>query len=370
MHIGKTLLIGRGSTLRGDQQRGLIGAETMNRPVLSTAILRLAGTVLVAAGILKGYSQAQYFDTASLRDPGEIAWLLLAATEIGLGVWFVLGPVSRRLWAGAATAYAFLLAASLFQALSGRQSCGCLGPIEVPAWSMVLLDSLFLGAMLWLWSAPMPRPSRWRQVATVASVLLLFPVAAYLFYAQTPLAVADSTSTNEPAPKSFVIDTQQWIGREFPLLRFCENGHRLARGKWIVMLYRWHCGRCQRVLPVEMSAIFGDDPGPGQGVPLCWKAFTCRDVRFPTSFIHPQTGFYYNCTFCDSGQARDVCCTGEPGQTCTYDGINVCVNAKRYYGVAAGNLDSCSIYPSCSNVVAFGRCLAGSERNAQGDQCN
>ena len=51
--------------------------------------------------------------------------------EAVLGLWLLSGWSARAAWAGATGFFALMASASLYLALAGQQSCGCLGRIQV-----------------------------------------------------------------------------------------------------------------------------------------------------------------------------------------------------------------------------------------------
>ncbi|NQT14793.1 MAG: hypothetical protein HQ582_18715 [Planctomycetes bacterium] len=52
-----------------------------------------------------------------------------------------------------------------------------------------------------------------------------------------------------------VLEPQGWVGKRFPLLKYIDIGDRLARGKWVVVMYRHDCSECQSA--VEKCEILG-----------------------------------------------------------------------------------------------------------------
>jgi hypothetical protein len=138
-------------------------------------VLLPLGTVLLAAGVLKGYAVATA-DLASLREvhPLSTDWLAmgLVELELALGLWLVSGLYARQArWAGVAV-FLLFFQISLYQAIMGQQSCGCLGKLTVPPGFMAPFDlAAIFGLLAWPPTAASARTVRshpWRFAGLVA----------------------------------------------------------------------------------------------------------------------------------------------------------------------------------------------------------
>lgn len=112
--------------------------------VAGHAVPFLFGSLLAAAGLLKGYGiVTDGFSGGGVR-------LALADLEILFGAWLVLGlypRLTRLLSLGLFTA---LFLVSLRQALSGEASCGCFGKLPVRPLYTLVLDAAAVLAF-WFW---------------------------------------------------------------------------------------------------------------------------------------------------------------------------------------------------------------------------
>ncbi|MHC5538702.1 carboxypeptidase-like regulatory domain-containing protein [Singulisphaera rosea] len=95
------------------------------------------GLVFIAAGTLKGYQLA--FETND-ESTSTLLLLVFSDAEILGGLWMLSGlnPERTRIWASAV--FIGLAASSLFQALDGKCTCGCFGPLSPTPWSVFLFD--------------------------------------------------------------------------------------------------------------------------------------------------------------------------------------------------------------------------------------
>jgi hypothetical protein len=75
--------------------------------------------------------------------------LLIAAIEVEsvLGLWLLSGWSVRAAWMSALGFFTVLAAASLYLALTGQRSCGCLGQVEASPWLMFGLDAGAVAAL-------------------------------------------------------------------------------------------------------------------------------------------------------------------------------------------------------------------------------
>ncbi len=95
------------------------------------------GLVLIVAGILK-FSD---FATADQdEDSAALLFMLLAEVELLGGLWLVWGANVEQARPWAIAIFAGLWAASLYQILDGRCSCGCFGSLVVNPWFTLIFD--------------------------------------------------------------------------------------------------------------------------------------------------------------------------------------------------------------------------------------
>jgi hypothetical protein len=87
--------------------------------------------------------------------------------EILLGLWLLSGLAKRGAWAVAVGFFGILAGISLYQALTGQRSCGCLGAVEVNPWWTFGLDVAGVVALAIF------RPAR----GATSSAVWLMPVA-------------------------------------------------------------------------------------------------------------------------------------------------------------------------------------------------
>lgn len=134
----------------------------------------ILGSILVAAGALKLYELG--FEAL---DSGSAALLLIVFAEFELlgGLWMLSGlePERTRRWS--VGVFAGLALASLFQALSGKCSCGCFGAFSPSPWFVLVFDLLAVALLVWsrlpagLEEVPLTSPMSLVGMGTLALVV-------------------------------------------------------------------------------------------------------------------------------------------------------------------------------------------------------
>jgi len=105
--------------------------------------------LLVAAGL-----KAHGLTTDPLSQDSFLASPLLQVAvievELLLGLWLLSGRSVRAAWAATLMFFVILSGVSLYQALTGQESCGCLGRVAMSPWWAFILDiTACLALVLW-----------------------------------------------------------------------------------------------------------------------------------------------------------------------------------------------------------------------------
>lgn len=156
-------------------------------------VVRLAlGLVLLLAAGLKAHqlSTGPVGETWLL----DSRWFLIAVVEFELlfGLWLLAGIYPRLTWKVAVATFAWFAAVSLYLALSGQASCGCLGRVPVNPWYMLGFDAAATLALL----CCRPAPARLTAVARARSrVLAGAAVVAVWLMVGIPLGLAMGSYT-------------------------------------------------------------------------------------------------------------------------------------------------------------------------------
>jgi len=210
----------------------------------------LLGLLLLAAAALKGYELA----TTPLlgRSFLDSRWVVLAAVpfEFALGCFLLTGQSRRLVWAVASFSFALFSAVTAYKAWSGQASCGCFGRVQVdPRYTLALDLAALLSLLIFRPGLHRPTPIRIHRLLTPAIVATSLLIAAGLCLAMlkhTPVTGAADFIGND---KLVLLQPEEWVGRQFPLLPFTSLGDRLATGSWIVVFYHYDCPQCREELP-------------------------------------------------------------------------------------------------------------------------
>jgi hypothetical protein len=212
----------------------------------------LAGALLLAAGVLSGWSLGHDIDPAAtgLQDRRlHMAWFPVA---IGLGVWFLSGFALRWAWWAAIGTFLLLGSIAVILAVQGANHCGCFGAVRIPPWITVAIDAgmvVMLALVRWRSGPPVTRPIQRglpilvASLAAVVAVPLLWRALAFV-----PARFDPAGAIVGEAPV-VVCDPPAWIDSRFPLLNHIEaTTAPLDRGIWTLVVVRRGCPACQEHL--------------------------------------------------------------------------------------------------------------------------
>ena len=242
--------MGLGGAISGVRRAGCraAGGLASFRHAAWPALRIFLGLVLLTAAGLKAYQLA----SEPVLDTGlfDSRWLLIAVVEFELllGLWLLSGLYPRASRLVAVGCFAAFAGVSLWKALSGETTCGCLGSrIAVHPWFTFAFDCLAVGLLSAVGgqcrATPACRVSGWaRALGCFAALTLL---GGFLGYAAL-------VSRLGPRPgvtgNGLLLQPDQWVGKRFPVLPYLECANRLAKGRWIVVLYRHDCPKCKRAI--------------------------------------------------------------------------------------------------------------------------
>ena len=148
--------------------------------------------------------------------------------------------------------FAAFAAVSLWKALSGESTCGCLGSrIVIHPWYTLGFDCVVLMALIALRVAPSGR-SGWRGLAARARLAWAVAFASVLAVAPGLAVVSPEASSLDEAGQVIadgsvvVLEPEKWVGKRFPLLAYIDIGELLGSGEWIVLLSADRCSACRQ----------------------------------------------------------------------------------------------------------------------------
>ena len=101
---------------------------------VSNTVLKLLGILLLVAAVLKGWQLLT--EPAANNDIWSYRPFLILTVEfeLALGIWLLSGLFKKAAWLAAISCFSFFSAITLYNGLSGAESCGCFGSIHVNPW--------------------------------------------------------------------------------------------------------------------------------------------------------------------------------------------------------------------------------------------
>ncbi len=215
----------------------------MKREKYSTIAMKLAGLILLAAGI------AKIFQLLTVPDLGEgffesrLFLSLGTAAELGLALWLFSGIFKKTAWLVTLLSFVFFLVTTLYRGFIGAASCGCFGNVEVNPWLTIfafIVPVMFLLLVFrnkrWKWFNI--KSKRYFAIWLVFGAIVVSGVFGYLM-ANEPAKVTENYAVLQP---------DKWVGEEFGLFGQIDIGDYLRDGKWIIMLYRHDCSECHEAM--------------------------------------------------------------------------------------------------------------------------
>ncbi|MER3414615.1 MAG: hypothetical protein C4297_00155 [Gemmataceae bacterium] len=150
----------------------------------------IVGYLLCAAAVLKGYEIAN--EELAGTSLFTSRWFLMAIVlyELILGLWAISGFYVREVRWLLLLTFIGLFQASLYTALAGYPSCGCLGRVHISPWWTTLLDGGIIFALI-LWSPArgslciVDRTHLFAFHGVTAFVVVLLAGTAMLLYSPT-----------------------------------------------------------------------------------------------------------------------------------------------------------------------------------------
>lgn len=217
------------------------------------ALAAVLGVFLVGTAALKTLSVADAESELVYEVP---RWLTITAVQAELAVGLLL---LSGLWpsvARQATIALFGMFAifSLYRAVAGYESCGCLGSVGVNPWWTLTFDAGVLAIVSWGPIGMMATsPEENRRIRSWICVASYGPLAtlSLLHLAKSEPAHLDASGALKLTSDSrlVVLEPADWIGKVFPLSGYLSPPVDLSKGRWTILMYHHDCPKCQEVLP-------------------------------------------------------------------------------------------------------------------------
>lgn len=217
------------------------------------AIRIVIATILLFASGMKAYQLAT---TPSLGEGLLHArWfnILVVEFELFFGIWLFFGMLPRLTWLASIGCFSVFASVSFYKAISGEASCGCFGTALINPWITMVLNLVVIGLLLhfrpkndlsglsYLFENPLRR-----ELTLFLGISIIIGGAVYGWIAQ--MTFERLNVIGQVLEGNVVkLEPVAWIGKEFPLRDYVNEGPDLMVGKWTVLLSRPGCADCEGV---------------------------------------------------------------------------------------------------------------------------
>jgi hypothetical protein len=222
------------------------------------------GLVLSLAGGLKLFSALNSPPITNAASFSRELTVALSIGELVLAMWLISGfrPQLTR-WLSLGFFFVFLVVSS-YKAISGEESCACLGEIKVNPWYSAMFNATAIGVLA-LWRPDVHKGFFVASLTSLTCLVFTFLIIV-LGIKRIPLnaTIAEDGEIHGYGNR-IAIEPTQWVEGRFPLLGHIDIGPTLSHGQWFVLIYRRNCKACLEYMPTferlaEHSSLFPRSP--------------------------------------------------------------------------------------------------------------
>jgi len=212
-------------------------------------LLKILGILLLTAAVLKGWQL--------LTEPvaNNDIWsyrpflILTVEFELALGLWLLSGLFKKAAWLISIGCFSLFSIITLYKGLTGAESCGCFGSVQVNPWiTLFAIDLPALIALAIFRPDPKPAPdvksgdSQIKPISTFSSLISVTTCLLIILSATTTILALNQPSKATTTYE--VLEPQTWIGKPLPILDHIDIGQQLQTGNWLLLLYHHDCPEC------------------------------------------------------------------------------------------------------------------------------
>lgn len=235
------------------------------RQVLFSVARCAAALLLVLAATGKAAALARGVIPALLGLASPWWTVVVVLFEGFLAAWLLAAWRQKACRAVAVVVFCVFAVAGLVQALLGHERCGCFGLVQMPIALMVPLNLAVAGSLAVGRPASGPAPAEERPFVARGLVCMAAVLCALPGVAAAAAAGRYLVSGNRHG--SLVLTPEGVSGRPAQFLAHVHEGAELARGRWLVLVYRSDCDRCAAALAAFARAAQEDHTPSGQADP-------------------------------------------------------------------------------------------------------
>ena len=230
-----------------------VGSSTGHPLILTKSRLTpvVIGLVLLVASGFKAYELAT--EPLVEKNFWTSRGILIGVVEfeLALGLWLLSGYRSEQGRFMALGAFGVFSLFTLARAINGEASCGCFGKVSVNPWYTLSFDLAALVALTWRQTGAVFAVTGSQHFRAMAALFIFLIVGVPAGIIMTTFRMARVTDEGDIIGKGRVVllEPENWTGRRFPLRKYVDIGDVLMHGRWIVLLYRHDCSKCQEEAP-------------------------------------------------------------------------------------------------------------------------
>jgi endogenous inhibitor of DNA gyrase (YacG/DUF329 family) len=253
-----------------DHEQAATGSQSLANRLIPPLV---AGGTLLTASLFKGYYMFWGSAQEGVVGMATLIGVILVCVEFLLALCLFSGLSKAFIRVATATIFTAFAIHSLRASLEGRPSCGCFGQLVTSPGVILIIDILVLILLFWWRTTPPVIAARTLEVVLCSSagrhrltpsraILFLFFCLAF----GTPagwLSFQHSQPSMATVGRVFVVEPEQWLDKELPLVAHIDIGQELLKGDWIVLFYHYDCPRCQEaVARYEQDTVERDPAAP------------------------------------------------------------------------------------------------------------
>lgn len=212
----------------------------------------VVGLLLLIAAVLKAHELLTEPALGTNFWASRVLLIAIVEFELALGLWLLAGLVPRLARCLCLGCFVAFLGTALYRAANGETSCGCFGTvIRVNPWYTAALDLAVVAALL-SWRPGRRKPAvlapRVLQRAGCWCVFLLLNVLGAIAMAAYRPILLSPEGYLIGAGDTVLLEPKEWVGNRLPLLKSIDMGDELTQGRWLLIVYRHDCPKCNKLI--------------------------------------------------------------------------------------------------------------------------
>ena len=211
--------------------------------IANDLLLKILGILLLTAAAMKGY-QLLTEPVANVDIWSNHNFLIVIVEfELALGIWLLSGLFKKAAWLAALICFSLFSAITLYKGLSGADSCGCFGSVQINPWITLFAVDIPAVIALLVFRSKEEKLIYWPSIPKFTATALVGLIVVGI---TTPVLALNKPS--KITSEYEVLEPSNWIGKKLPILEHINIGKQLRKGNWLVLLYHHDCPDCIKAI--------------------------------------------------------------------------------------------------------------------------